>query len=256
MCKFVSGAKDDSECRKYPVDPSNKKNNVCVINSAGGCEEKIKCLRVKGINGDTCPEYPAKDSRKVCIKNEEYVQELLDPVKPHDPVIGGDLDYDLEENKDKPPQDQNQNQDDENDENEEEETNTICKEEFLCSQANEGKSDEECMSYILSDDTKFICRKKTEGLGCEEVPYCDTVTGEELTDSECNKYPVSKDNSLTHICIKDPNNNKCMEKYLCELVPKTLTEIICSDYPVKIGKEDTHYCSENVLRIQLGILHA
>ena len=66
-----------------------------------------------------------------------------------------------------------------------------------------------------------------------------------MSDSECNKYPISKNNHNTHICIKDPKNNKCMEQYLCELIPKTLTNIVCSDYPVKIGNKDTHYCSEN-----------
>lgn len=36
-----------------------------------------------------------------------------------------------------------------------------------------------------------------------------------------------------------------MEQYLCELIPKTLTNIICSNYPVKIVNKETHYCSEN-----------
>ena len=67
-----------------------------------------------------------------------------------------------------------------------------------------------------------------------------------MSDSECNKYPVSKANQNTHICITDQKKNQCTEQFLCELIPKNLTKIVWSDYPVKIENKDTHYCSENL----------
>ena len=74
------------------------------------------------------------------------------------------------------------------------------------------------MNYLVSNDTKFICLKNNEesDSSCKEFKLCNTIIGEELSDSECNKYPVSKANQNTHMCIKDPNNNKCTEKFLCE----------------------------------------
>ena len=47
---------------------------------------------------------------------------------------------------------------------------------------------------------------------CKEVELCTTVKGNEktvLTDSDCDKYGVSKTNAKTHKCIKDPEKNEC-----------------------------------------------
>ncbi len=75
--------------------------------------------------------------------------------------------------------------------------------------------------------------------------YKAVEDGKELSDTECNQYGVSTNDKTKQICIKDPNENKCDEKYFCEFVPKSTTEIDCSNYPVKIENTDTHNCVNN-----------
>ena len=124
-----------------------------------------------------------------------------------------------------------------------------CKEEYICNLAIINNKNDDCSNYIVSDDTKFICQKNNEDSSCKEVQLCNTINGEELnkelSDSDCNIYPVSIGNKDTHLCIKDPKNNKCIEQILCEFVQKSTNEIICSDYPVKLENTDTHICSKS-----------
>ena len=108
------------------------------------------------------------------------------------------------------------------------------------------------MNYIVNDFTKFICIKnpEKEGTICKEMQLCETINeedGKKLSDSDCNNYPVSKENKNTHICIKDQNLKKCIEQILCESVKNSLDkkEIICSNYPVKIENTGTHICVKN-----------
>ena len=79
------------------------------------------------------------------------------------------------------------------------------------------------------------------------MTLCNYFEGgsESLTNDICKKYPVSKENTNTHICIKE--DSKCVEKYLCESVPKPEgdTEIDCSIYTVKYENIDTHKCVRN-----------
>ena len=108
------------------------------------------------------------------------------------------------------------------------------------------ESDEECAYYKVEDENKYICIKNTgEGLKCKQKELCNTIEKEELTDSVCSQYGISKENKNTHKCIKDPENDKCKEELLlCTEVKKTGTqEIDCSKFPV-INSE-THICVQN-----------
>ena len=114
-----------------------------------------------------------------------------------------------------------------------------CKEELLCNGVESITSDSDCLNYAVSSENS-ICVKSDSNSICNYVEQ----GSEELTDDLCQKNPVSKENINTHICIKDKNENKCIEQYLCESVPNSTdeTEIDCSIYPVKNENKDTHKC--------------
>ena len=126
-----------------------------------------------------------------------------------------------------------------------------CSEIETCSSTKQASpTDDDCRNLKVYDDesktekTDFICvlGEKT----CIEVKLCTTIKveeGKDLTDSECNKYGVSKDNAKTHKCIKDPEKNECTEQYLCGSVPKDSKEKDCSLYPVV--NSETHTCVDN-----------
>ena len=103
--------------------------------------------------------------------------------------------------------------------------------------------------YVDFPTSNKICRDNTGGdIKCKEIQLCETVTLEEgiiLSDSDCNEYSVSKINITTHICLKDPKENKCFEQYLCGSIQYTKNEIVCSDYPVKKENTGTHICVTN-----------
>ena len=64
-----------------------------------------------------------------------------------------------------------------------------------------------------------------------EKLLCESV--EKTTGVKCSDYPVKLNNTNTYICVDDlANNNKCMEKLLCESVTGITDEINCTDYPV------------------------
>ena len=124
------------------------------------------------------------------------------------------------------------------------------KKHISCAEATVGESNEECAVYGVDDDAKQICIKNTgEDSKCKQVELCTTIIGEGeklLTDSDCNQYGVSKNNIKTHKCIKDSKENKCIEVYLCGLVPNPPEgekKVDCSSYVVT--DSETYECVEN-----------
>ena len=118
-----------------------------------------------------------------------------------------------------------------------------CEEKQQTCPTGELKEGDDCSNYEASTDK--VCKADGEKT-CKEVELCTTVEGGEktvLTDSDCDKYGVSKTNAKTHKCIKDPEKNECTEQYLCGSVPKESTQKNCSLYPVK--NSETHTCVNN-----------
>ena len=236
-CPFVSG--NNINCENYPVTNANKNTHACVSNPEGpsACKEELLCSQTntENLTADQCRLHP--------ISNRENKENYLCVPKSDNTGCEEKLKCeavtDLGNNdcSDFPTTDQINKGCTDNTGG-----NTACKEQIFCTKATQGNTNEECMDYPVTDNTKYICLKNDEeNSPCKEVELCDTIIGETLTDSDCLKYPVSKDHQSTHTCIKDPYKNKCMEQFFCNSVPK----YICSNYPVTIGNEITHYCSEN-----------
>ena len=238
LCEAVPNNTIDVDCSIYPVVLENNNTHACVSNTEGStiCKEIEICpvMNNENLTDQECRLHPISErenkSDYLCVLNlnNTVCEEKLkcEAVK----NLG------FNECSDFPTTDERKVC------IEKRGKNSICEEQFICLKANQNESNEECMNYIVSDNTKFICLKNDEGnSSCKEVELCDTIIGENLTDSDCLKYPVSKDHQSTHTCIKDPYKNKCMEQFFCNSVPK----YICSNYPVTIGNEITHYCSEN-----------
>ena len=236
LCQFVSG--NNINCENYPVIKAKKNTHACVSNLEGtsACKEELLCSQTntENLTDQECRLHP--------ISNRENKENYLCVPKSDNTGCEEKLkceavtDLGFNECSDFPTTDERKVC------IEKRGKNSICEEQFICLKAYQNESNEECMNYIVSDDTKFICLKNDEGnSSCKEVELCDTIIGKNLTDSDCLKYPVSKDHQSTHKCIKDPYKNKCMEQFFCNSVPK----YICSNYPVTIGNEITHYCSEN-----------
>ena len=238
LCEAVPNNTIDVDCSNYPVVLENNNTHACVSNTEGStiCKEIEICpvMNNENLTDQECRLHPISErenkSDYLCVLNlnNTVCEEKLkcEAVK----NLG------FNECSDFPTTDERKVC------IEKRGKNSICEEQFICLKANQNESNEECMNYIVSDNTKFICLKNDEGnSSCKEVELCDTIIGENLTDSDCLEYPVSKDHQSTHTCIKDPYKNKCMEQFFCNSVPK----YICSNYPVTIGNEITHYCSEN-----------
>ena len=238
LCEAVPNNTIDVDCSIYPVVLENNNTHACVSNTEGStiCKEIEICpvMNNENLTDQECRLHPISErenkSDYLCVLNlnNTVCEEKLkcEAVK----NLG------FNECSDFPTTDERKVC------IEKRGKNSICEEQFICLKANQNESNEECMNYIVTDNTKFICLKNDEGnSSCKEVELCDTIIGENLTDSDCLKYPVSKDHQSTHTCIKDPYKNKCMEQFFCNSVPK----YICSNYPVTIGNEITHYCSEN-----------
>ena len=238
LCESVPNNTINVDCSNYPVVLNNTETHVCISNTEGStlCKEIEICPVVKNENltQEECRLHPISERENkndyLCVVNinntgcEEQLK--CEAVK--------NLGYN--ECSDFPTVNERKVC------IEKRGKNTICKEEFICLKANQSESNEECMNYVVTNDTKYICLKNDDGnSSCKEVELCETIIGENLTDSECIKHPVSKGNQKTHTCVKDPYKNKCMEQFFCNSVPK----YICSNYPVTIGNEITHYCSEN-----------
>ena len=238
LCESVPNNTINVDCSNYPVVLNNTETHVCISNTEGStlCKEIEICPVVKNENltQEECRLHPISERENkndyLCVVNinntgcEEQLK--CEAVK--------NLGYN--ECSDFPTVNERKVC------IEKRGKNTICKEEFICLKANQSESNEECMNYVVTNDTKYICLKNDDGnSSCKEVELCETIIGENLTDSECIKHPVSKGNQKTHTCVKDPYKNKCMEQFFCNSVPK----YICSNYPVQIGNEDTHHCSEN-----------
>ena len=238
LCEAVPNNTIDVDCSNYPVVLENNNTHACVSNTEGStiCKEIEICpvMNTENLTDQECRLHP--------ISNRENKENYLCVPKSDNTGCEEKLKCEAVKNlgfnecSDFPTTDERKVC------IEKRGKNSICEEQFICLKANQNESNEECMNYIVSDNTKFICLKNDEGnSSCKEVELCDTIIGENLTDSDCLKYPVSKDHQSTHTCIKDPYKNKCMEQFFCNSVPK----YICSNYPVTIGNEITHYCSEN-----------
>ena len=224
LCEKVNlNPKGDKNCSDYPVKKENEQTHTCVSNDEkeNTCKEIEKCSGMgtkKDITDEECRKHPvyednlimkdyicvAKSDKTGCEKRQlcTSISSLKDGEK-CDNFAPSDIKKTCIADGD-----------------------NKCKEEFLCEKADSGDSDEQCMNYIVSDESKFICLKNTEKSGsslCKENQLCETVTGD-LTDSDCNKYPVTRDNKNTHICVKNTKKGTpCIEK---EINPTTTTIIL------------------------------
>ena len=223
-------------CLNYPVSGENK---ICIENDANGlCIEKELCSRItESKTYNQCREYAVSKLNRICVNKSDGTgceEKKICPT--YRSLQENEQCTDFAANDGKKVCIKNDKGD-------------SCKEEYICNLAIINNKNDDCSNYIVSDDKKFICQKNNEDSSCKEVQLCNTINGEELnkelSDSDCNIYPVSIGNKDTHLCIKDPKNNKCIEQILCEFVQKSINEIICSDYPVKLENTDTHICSKS-----------
>ena len=237
-CIYVT--KDDLAnnpyCLSYPV---SKENKICIEDDANGpCIEKELCSGItESKTYDECREYAVSKVNFICVNKSDGTgceEKKICPT--YRSLQENEQCTDFAANDGKKVCIKNDKGD-------------SCKEEYICNLAIINNKNDDCSNYIVSDDKKFICQKNNEDSSCKEVQLCNTINGEELnkqlSDSDCNIYPVSIGNKDTHLCIKDPKNNKCIEQILCEFVQKSTNEIICSDYPVKLENTDTHICSKS-----------
>ena len=224
-------------CLSYPV---SKENKICIENDDPDipCKEKELCSRITGSKTyDECREYAVSKVNLICVNKSDGTgceEKKICPT--YRSLQENEQCTDFAANDGKKVCIKNDKGD-------------SCKEEYICNLAIINNKNDDCSNYIVSDDKKFICQKNNEDSSCKEVQLCNTINGEELnkelSDSDCNIYPVSIGNKDTHLCIKDPKNNKCIEQILCEFVQKSTNEIKCSDYPVKLENTDTHICSKS-----------
>ena len=177
-------------CSNYQVSWNRKGSYYCALNTGGGnnyCKEFPYCSAVTSgnYNEDQCKNYPISNresrgdfvcipkARAGCIEIERCDKGRIrdDKICSDYPVM--DKRKACVENKD---------------------WSGHCIENIICNKANEGESDIQCMNYLVTNDTKFICLKtdETSGPSCKEYQLCETIKGESLTDSDCKKYPVSK----------------------------------------------------------------
>ena len=241
-CKRVSFAElaNNPSCLSYPV---SEKNKICIENDDPNiqnqlCIEKELCSRITGSKTyDECRKYAVSKVNFICVNKSDGTgceEKKICPTYRN--LTENEQCTDFAANDGKKVCIKNDKGD-------------SCKEEYICNLAIINNKNDDCSNYIVSDDKKFICQKNNEDSSCKEVQLCNTINGEELnkelSDSDCNIYPVSIGNKDTHLCIKDPKNNKCIEQILCEFVQKSTNEIICSDYPVKLENTDTHICSKS-----------
>ena len=241
-CKRVSGKElaNNPSCLSYPV---SEKNKICIENDDPNiqnqlCIEKELCSRItENKTYDECRKYAVSKVNLICVNKSDGTgceEKKICPTYRN--LTENEQCTDFAANDGKKVCIKNDKGD-------------SCKEEYICNLAIINNKNDDCSNYIVSDDKKFICQKNNEDSSCKEVQLCNTINGEELnkelSDSDCNIYPVSIGNKDTHLCIKDPKNNKCIEQILCEFVQKSTNEIICSDYPVKLENTDTHICSKS-----------
>ena len=241
-CKRVSFAElaNNPSCLSYPV---SEKNKICIENDDPNiqnqlCIEKELCSRItESKTYDECRKYAVSKVNFICVNKSDGTgceEKKICPTYRN--LTENEQCTDFAANDGKKVCIKNDKGD-------------SCKEEYICNLAIINNKNDDCSNYIVSDDKKFICQKNNEDSSCKEVQLCNTINGEELnkelSDSDCNIYPVSIGNKDTHLCIKDPKNNKCIEQILCEFVQKSTNEIICSDYPVKLENTDTHICSKS-----------
>ena len=248
-------SRDDDDNEPEPVSGKCKLvNNKCMGTDlaadygcaliGGTCQKKHLCNKVTESDFSeiaNCSVYPVEKTHSrsyICVKNNQQNQPCTEKELCH--TIRTNKNYD--ECRQYPVMQENYicvNKSD----------STGCEEKPLCPTDRTLKENEECSNFI-ANDTKKVCTKGDNNK-CKEEYSCKYVTGEEvnkkLTDSDCNIYPVSTENKDTHICIKDKNDNKCIEQFLCESVKKdtNTNKIVCSDYPVKLENTDTHICTEN-----------
>ena len=251
-------------CRGLPlpgsseVPPCGEQNGECTFNGiylqddydcvlfGGSCQSVHLCISVNQDDlskNANCSAYPVKKINRgkfICFKNDQPIIQ---------PCIEKELCNTISEYKtykecrQYPVMKENSICVKKSDEN-------GCEEKRLCPAERTLEENEECSNFV-ADDEKHVCAKGDNNM-CKIEYSCKYVTGEEvskeLTDSDCNIYPVSTENKDTHICIKDKNDNKCIEQFRCESVKKddnNNNEIVCSDYPVKLENTDTHICTEN-----------
>ena len=241
-CKRVSSEElaNNPYCLSYPVSGKNK---ICIENDDPNiqnqlCIEKELCSRItESKTYDECRKYAVSKVNFICVNKSDGTgceEKKICPTYRN--LTENEQCTDFAANDGKKVCIKNDKGD-------------SCKEEYICNLAIINNKNDDCSNYIVSDDKKFICQKNNEDSSCKEVQLCNTINGEELnkelSDSDCNIYPVSIGNKDTHLCIKDPKNNKCIEQILCEFVQKSTNEIICSDYPVKLENTDTHICSKS-----------
>ena len=249
LCEYGQGVDDNACMSNNYISDLEKEKYVCIKKAnSNNCTKTIKCSAVDNeiTSYEECRQHPVYENGQflydhICVSKSGGGCKSMKNICPTTEKIEGDTkcSYFPSSNDTKVCA-------------ENKEAENSCKEEFLCESADSGETDDECMNYIVSNSTKFICLKNPEKEGsiCKEAKLCEAITeedGKELSDSDCNNYPVSKENKTTHICIKDQKHKKCIEQILCELVQITQDnkEIICSDYPVKIENSDTHICVKN-----------
>ena len=204
---------NDEKCRDYPVSFENRKSSICVKKSGGGCEEKkILCTEVPDdITFEYCNFYQTSDDTTYkCTINLD--ENRNSPCKEEEKYcgdgapLGGKTCSDFKISKDMVclPND-----------NATEAKTEPCIKKYRCEW---GLHRFECPLNYVEDPTKYICVNNTEDISpnCvlkkKSCAFVEAKEGEELTDSICNEHPVSPENNNTHICVKDPKNNKCIEQ--------------------------------------------
>ena len=104
-----------------------------------------------------------------------------------------------------------------------------------------------CSDFPTSNPTETVCieNNANEDSKCKEEILCEKASG--TSNEDCNKYPVEYSKKGTHICMFNPNDNKCFEQYFCESVinPVVGSKINCESFPVKIENTNSHICVED-----------
>lgn len=100
-----------------------------------------------------------------------------------------------------------------------------------------------CSDFPTSNPAETVCieNNANENSKCKEEILCEKASGN--SNEDCNKYPVEYSKKGTHICMFNPNENKCFEQYFCESVINVdVSKINCESFPVKIENTNSHIC--------------